>query len=105
MGGGRGAFDGGNAESGAADGFADDAVNPFGVHTAGYFGNYPLPRAVEGDLGGDYIGKDNTVMDDSGGTFIAGRFDAKDNHGISIYQSRICRYLPHTEDDVYFNFN
>jgi hypothetical protein len=42
-------------ESGFLERFQGDAVNPFGVSTACYFGNNALPMAVNGDLGCDNV--------------------------------------------------
>jgi hypothetical protein len=75
-----------NAKAGPAKGFVGDAVDPFGVHTAGDFRNYALPGAVKGNLCGNNIGENDTVSHYCGGAFIAGSFDSKDGHAV-LYPS------------------
>ena len=60
-------------------------VNPFGVFTAGNFGNHPVIRRMKRNLRRYHIGKNPpAVFHHSGGALVAGRFNAQYFHVVSI---------------------
>jgi hypothetical protein len=75
---------GGVGGVGLLQGFGDDGGEGFEVGAGSDFRDDAAEFLVEVDLGGDDAGEDvNAIADNGGGGFVAGGFDAEDEHSDS----------------------